>query len=308
MVNNMPGSSSSEPKRSRDLANLNKVMTFGLFSSAALMLNVLQANADAATPSGPIVIIGSGGKTGKLTIQMLSKMGIAVRPTNREGKPNKAFANLASVESMAAADVTKIATLEGALVGASAVIFAASASGKGGNGKQVDNQGVVNVAAECIRLKVPKLVVISSGAVTKPNSLGFKLTNMFAGGIMDEKLAGENGLRKLYSECGDSSLSYAIIRPGGLQDGPSIGSARVELNQGDTISGEINRADVADCAVAAALSKSIPSAVTFELYDADNRGPLESIYPDKSGYERSGKELGGDYDLLFKGLKNGHIV
>ena len=58
-------------------------------------------------------------------------------------------------------------------------------------------------------------------------------------------------------------------------------------------------------AVAAATSKTIPSAVTFEIYEANKAGPLESKYPAKSGYERNGKDLGADYEILFKGLKTG---
>jgi uncharacterized protein YbjT (DUF2867 family) len=68
--------------------------------------------------------------------------------------------------------VTRIETLESALSGASAVVFAASASSKGGKASQVDFIGVENVAKECIRLQIPRLVVISSGAITRPDSLG----------------------------------------------------------------------------------------------------------------------------------------
>ena len=71
------------------------------------------------------------------------------------------------------------------------MIFAASASRKGGKAKEVDYIGVENVAKECVRLKVPKLVVISSGAITKPDSLGFKFTNVF-GQIMEYKLKGRS--------------------------------------------------------------------------------------------------------------------
>ena len=85
-----------------------------------------------------IVVLGSGGKTGKLIVDYLAKKNVEVTPTSyRTGT-----------------DVTKIETLEPALKGAKAVIFAASASRNGGKADQVDYQGVANVAKECVRLKV----------------------------------------------------------------------------------------------------------------------------------------------------------
>ncbi len=75
--------------------------------------------------------------------------------------------------------MTKPASLPEAVRGASAVIFASSASKKGGDAKAVDCDGVENVAKACIDEKVPRLLVISSGAVSRPNSFGYKVTNLF---------------------------------------------------------------------------------------------------------------------------------
>merc|ERR1719231_40052 len=247
----------------------------------------------------PVVIIGSSGKTGKLVVTLLSSMGINVKPTNREGKINKAFQGLAKVGDIAKCDVTKLDTIQEAVRGAKAVIFTASASSKGGNAQQVDFIGVENTAKACVAEKVSRLVVISSGAVSKPNSIGYKITNIF-GGIMGKKLQGENSLKKIYEESGDSALSYAIIRPGGLTDTAKVGASKIELNQKDTIIGEISRDDVAEVAVAAAISKNIPSRVTFEVYGTATRSPLEGIYPDKSGFEQNGD----NYDSMFKNLKD----
>ena len=64
---------------------------------------------------------------------------------------------------------------------------------------------------------------------------------------MGYKLQGEQALREVYADSNSAAkgLSYAIIRPGGLLDGAAAGAGKIELNQGDTISGEVNRADVA---------------------------------------------------------------
>jgi hypothetical protein len=134
-------------------------------------------------------------------------------------------------------------------------------------------------------------------------SLGFKITNLF-GGIMGYKLQGENALRGAYAGGGGAKSSYVIIRPGGLLDNSPIGVGGIELNQGDTISGEVNRADVAQCAVAAALSSTIPKNVVFEVYEGARGSPLQGDFPAVSGFERSGEKLGADYEILFKGLKS----
>jgi len=225
------------------------------------------------------------------------KRGVPVRPTSRSGA--SIFDSL-KVQTVAA-DVTRIETLAGALENASAVIFAASASRKGGTAEQVDFIGVQNVAKECVRLKIPKLVVISSGAITRPNSMGYKFTNIF-GNIMDYKLKGENSLKAEYASAGND-ISYVVIRPGGLGDGKARGPAELAVNQGDAVSGEISRADVAECAVAAALSSKVPRDVTFELYNIDGSGPLDIGLPAVTGYERRG----ADYDSIFEGLKSGDV-
>jgi len=148
---------------------------------------------------------------------------------------------------------------------------------------------------------VPKFIIISSGAVTKPDSLAYKFTNLF-GKILDYKLLGENSVRRLYQSANNPAVSYTIIRPGGLGDGKAVGAIGIELNQKDTISGEVNREDVAEAVVAAVASKSLPVDVTFEIYQEDRKSVLEGKFPEKSGYERSGKLLHGNYEEMFAEL------
>jgi hypothetical protein len=132
--------------------------------------------------------------------------------------------------------------------------------------------------------------------------LGFRFTNIF-GSIMEYKLKGENALKSAYANSG-SDLSYVIIRPGGLSDAPAAGPSNIELNQGDTISGEVSREDVADCAASAALSSTIPKRVTLEMYEKGRSGPLEGKFPSTSGYERNAQT----FDEAFKGLTPGDVV
>lgn len=252
-----------------------------------------------AAPLGSVVVIGASGKTGSQIVSILAKQGVAVQPAYARETANK-FEGVSNIYPPIVADVTSPESLSSALSGAKSVIFAASASGKGGNAEKVDYKGVENTAKAAIDLKIPQLVMISSGAVTRPDSIGYKITNIF-GGIMGYKIMGENAMRSAYETAGDEKLSYAIIRPGGLLDNRAAGVREIELNQGDSIAGEINRADVAECAAAAAISKTIPNRVTFEISEVGRSAVLEGRFKQPSGYEQSGKD---SYDELFKGLKN----
>lgn len=247
----------------------------------------------------PIVILGSAGKTGKLIVDSLVSKGYKVRPTYREVLKDSESGN-ELIEKPVKADVKDVDNLINAVEGASVVIFAASASKKGGDAKAVDYLGVKNIAQACIQQKIPKLVIISSGAVTRPDSIGFKITNLF-GRIMEYKLQGEDAVRELYSDASASDLSYVIVRPGGLNDGNAEGAGKIMINQGDTLIGDINRADVAECVVTAAISSTIPKDVTLEIYRIEGSGTLEGKFGPKSGYERSGAEL-GSFDKMLEGL------
>lgn len=171
-------------------------------------------------------------------------------------------------------DVTKPETLAQVIDGAGAVIFASSASGKGGNALQVDCIGAENVAKACIQAGVPRLVVVSSLAVTRPDSLGYKFTNLL-GNIMDYKEQGEERVRRAYA--GQAALSYTILRPGGLKSGRPVGLQGLQVSQGDTISGEVDRADVAEAAVGAIFTPST-AFTTFELMGKEGAGPLQNEF------------------------------
>jgi uncharacterized protein YbjT (DUF2867 family) len=208
-----------------------------------------------------------------------------------------------------ACDVTDPFAVKLACEGTRAVIFAASASKQGGSPSVVDNLGLVNVAKACIEANVPHLVVVSSGAVTKPASPVYQFLNLF-GKIMEEKIKGEDAVRKLYAE-NNSNLTYTIIRPGGLTLDPPRGAGAIELNQGDTKSGRLARADVAALCVESLAYPESTGKTTFECYDADTGAPLatvglSNIAKKKTDGEAfvSGFERRGDtYKDLFTGLK-----
>lgn len=206
--------------------------------------------------------------------------------------------------------MTDPTTITSAIEGSRAVIFAASASKQGGTPSAVDNAGLVSVAKACIAAgQVSHLVIVSSGSVTKPDSPVYKFLNLF-GNIMEEKIKGEDAVRALYK--GDDKNFFTVVRPGGLTDEPGRGVVALELNQGDTKSGRISRADVAALCVESTFHLKYTGDSTFECYDTDTGKPLQSVgfsnilkaKTDESKVFVTGRECRGDsWENIFSGLE-----
>jgi hypothetical protein len=259
---------------------------------------------------GPICVIGANGKTGSECIGACLSRGIEVVATSRGGVYTGAYAS--NSPKSVVCDVTNPDTIQSAVKGSRAVIFAASASKAGGTPAAVDNIGLVNVAKACIENKIPSLVIVSSGGVSKPDSPVYKFLNLF-GNIMEEKIKGEDSVRSLYKDVDTSTSTYCVIRPGGLTEEEPKGVKFLELNQGDTKSGRISRADVAALCVEATIYPNETGKTTFECYDADTAKPLQTVgvsnilkQKNKTGGEvfLSGKERRGDtFGDIFTGLE-----
>ncbi len=252
----------------------------------------------------PIVVLGAGGRVGKLCVEILASRGLYVCATTRSGR--RVIDNGSSYVSYAPADVTKYESVSNALKGASGCIFAASASGKnaGGEPPAVEYLGAYNTGKACLANNVAKLVLISSTAVTRPNSLGFKATNFsvkFSIGdrVMDAKIAGEAAIRDLYAD--SNGPAYCIVRPGGLQNREeSAGSANVHVSQGDVYASEIGRIDVAETCVAALLKGKATDFTTLEV------NLVEGLIKCQRGLPDLPKELihagAPSFDSLLDGL------
>lgn len=65
---------------------------------------------------------------------------------------------------------------------------------KGGDAKAIDYKAVVDTAQACIALGIPRLVIVSSGGVSKPDSSIYLLLNLF-GQIMENKFQGRSYCR-----------------------------------------------------------------------------------------------------------------
>ncbi|MGB1597620.1 MAG: NAD(P)-binding oxidoreductase, partial [Promethearchaeia archaeon] len=186
------------------------------------------------------------------------------------------------------ADAVKPDTLRAALKGARAVIFCAGTrpkveatatpgtnpggGGLGNNGLQqgaaayyqrtaagpeesAEDVGLVNVAAECVRQRIPRLVIVSSICAKcqrgRVSSLDGEQIDRGAASCDScyRKQDGEQAVRNLYASA-PAGLGYTVVRPGLLSRGPARGPSAVEFNQGTSKSGIISRADLADVLVA----------------------------------------------------------
>ena len=289
-------------------------------AAAATGIKALPASAAAK----PVLVLGANGGTGLECVKYLQKKGrpcvAATRTGEFVGEANK-------LVTVAKGDVTSLASLEPLITEQTgAVIFAASASRqadakKTSNAKAVDNVGLVNCAKLCIEKSVPRLVVVSSGGVSKPSSAVYIFLNLAANGIMDAKIAGEDAVRRLYAAPGltEKNIGYTVVRPGGLLRDPGLGVSAVELNQGDTKSGRINRADVAAICIESLESKAAFDT-TFECYYKDTAKGLDDVMKSNAAAvgagvkttpteASTGRERRGDtWPKLFEGLERDRVA
>ena len=271
----------------------------------------------------PFCVIGANGKTGTKCVQEILSRGIPVKAASRTGIYYEAEASENNNDKKrnplllpTVCDVTVPSTVDAAVKGTRAVIFAASASKQGGAPSEVDNVGLKNVAMACIANQIPHLVIVSSGGVSKPDSPVYKFLNIF-GGIMEEKIKGEDTVRAMYANLKNDDdkdkqgLTYTIVRPGGLTEDPNRGVSEIELNQGDTKSGRISRFDVAKLCVEASLYPELTGSTTFECYDGDTGKGLGSVgisnilkkKSEPSEFVTGKERRGQSYKALFSGLE-----
>lgn len=131
--------------------------TFVQGASAALVGSAIAPLRKHAAPStAPVTVIGAGGKTGKECVKNLLARGNACRAVTRSGSAIEGIEGLDALLATVAGDVTQASTLDSAVKGAQAVIFASSASKGGGKPVDVDYKGLVNVAKACLDNNVPR--------------------------------------------------------------------------------------------------------------------------------------------------------
>lgn len=175
-------------------------------------------------------------------------------------------------------DITKVETLEPACNGVDAVVCTVGATagwrlpGSTANTpKNCDYLGVKNLSEAAATAKVPKFVLVSSIAVTRPWYPVALFLNTAFGNVLQWKLKGESSLREAYKQ--QENLSYNIVRPGGLTNKKG-GTKEILVDQGDKCSGMITREDVATVVLACVEGKCTPNS-TFEVVNGDKDGGLD---------------------------------
>jgi len=286
---------------------------------AAISPFVFQPSPSLAAETVPtnqaVVVLGASGKTGRECVNALLENGRPCIATTRSGNfeyDGPTQPGLTNPLTIAPADVKSLDSLSQVITkGVGAVIFAASTSKQGGDSFAVDRDGVIHAAKACIAADVSRLVIVSSGGVSRPDSAIYKLLNFAVKGVMEAKIQGEDAVRELYAapQVLDKKLGYTIIRPGGLLTGAPVGVAALELNQGDNKSGRLPRADVASLCVQCLGS---PSAfdTTFECYEANTAKPVESVglsnlmkSTDATDFVSGKERRGNTWSELFTGLE-----
>lgn len=289
-------------------------------SLALLELSNRPKSASAATldgqdrPQQPVVtVVGASGRTGALCVRACLERGIPVQALTRTGQwqPPEGFELDERHSSLLTVAVCDLKESHPALSiqGCQAVIYAASASKKGGSPQEIDNQAVVAVGQACLQAKVPRYVLISSTATTRPQSLGYIFTNVSVNGIMDAKRQGEQRVMEVYSAVeAPQESSYTIIRPGGLEEpklNKVLGPTQLEVSQGDTLAGIVSRADLAEFSVELAFSSQGDRLknTAVELYYASSVQPCEGRF--KSQLKEGVRLRGDTYQELFSGIQPG---
>lgn len=159
-------------------------------------------------------------------------------------------------------------------------IFSLTFVDRTGGPKHVDYGGVVATIEAIKMLKAedpekiaPKLVLISSLGVTRPYWPIYIMLNTLGGRVMTYKLRGEDCVRSAGSE-----IDYTIIRPGRLvpsEKNPQLIGSELVIDQGDKITGQILREDVARVALHAVLNRDAGNKTTFELISGQSGAEIK---------------------------------
>ncbi len=191
----------------------------------------------AETAAKTVLVAGATGKTGQELVHILLKHGHKVLAMSRSAER---ISDLGDGVLPAVADVTDPASLPAVFKNIDVVISAVGGRWPIGNNgfKSVDYEGNKNLIDGAKRAGVNRFLLISAGSAGRE---GFPFSLSIA--PYPWKARSEAHLRA-------SGLAYTILAAGGLVDGPSgIGGIKV-ATRADYIAASVNRANVAEVAVA----------------------------------------------------------
>lgn len=194
--------------------------------------------------TAPILVIGGGGRTGRLIVARLLRDERDVRVLARHGGDVDADVVIGTITSRD--DVRRAAGDAGGVV-----VIVESSVAPGPNGPEaVHFHGVENVLAAAP--PAAAIVLVTQIYITRPEAYE---------SVRDVILARRRGEQALRA----SGRPYTIVRPSWLTDEPG-GEQAIRFEQGDSGEGQIARADVA-AVVGAVLSSTRARGKTFEIYN-----------------------------------------
>jgi uncharacterized protein YbjT (DUF2867 family) len=179
-----------------------------------------------------IVVVGAGGRTGKLVAEQLRKAGHQVVGTIRNPK-HMALLLKAGVEvHMVDLETSELDVIEHAFAGADGVVFAAGSAEN--ESSAIDRKGVQRTVRAAMKARARRYVAISSLGASTP----LPETPTWPGAR--EYFAAKKSANRLVEK---SSLFWTIIEPGSLTDGKATG--RIAASTTGIADRKIARADVA---------------------------------------------------------------
>ena len=181
-----------------------------------------------------VLVAGSHGPTGQRVTESLADRGDEPRAMIRDAEQADEMESLGGDPTVA--DLTEPASLERAVEGCDAVVFAAGSNGEDVYG--VDRDGAIDLIDAAEDAGVDRFVMLSSMGADDPESGPEPLRDYLIAKAEADEYLRQSGLR------------YTVVRPGELTTDPGTGEIRasesLELDDGD-----IPREDVADVLVTA---------------------------------------------------------
>lgn len=215
------------------------------------------------TSTDKILVAGATGGVGQLVVAKLLAKELNVRALTRSrSKAESMFDNRVEVVE---GDIRQTNTLVNAVNAVNYIICCTGTTAfpslrwdfanlfqPSNSPEAVNGEGVKNLVAAAPQ-DLKRFVFVSSAGVLRKDQLPYNILNAF--GVLDAKLMGEQAITA-------SGLSYTIIRPARLIDGPytsydlntllrakTDGKKAVVIKAGDSLDGETSRIDVANACV-----------------------------------------------------------
>ena len=242
---------SSQPKIRRTLVREMKVVLW-FFTQLSLCSadNLVVGATEQRGSSALHLVAGATGRVGGEILRILHARGKRVRALARD--PDTTV--LPPGIEVVCGDVADAASLAPAFQQVQKLIIATGRRGTGSS-EQVDFGGMKSLLLAAKASSVDRVVLVTSGLVTRPGVPVNLLLNWIGGNVLAWKNEAEQLLRA-------SGIAYVIVRPMGLSDGKQ-GQATPVLGQGDTFQfGQVDRSVVA---LACVEALETPSGLTFEL-------------------------------------------